>query len=186
MGQQGMIYYCSSLRRRLELISMEPGIQEEVFFSFLKIKVSAMKPEERECCLILDEMCITAGLQYDRSSSCLRGDVTLLEHSGTATHALVIMLAGVTTRWKQIVAYYFTGNSVKGETLKPVVLEIISRASGTGLHVRTITSDMGSANPALLNSFGIICSRHCKVLNKFLIHLAKMNSFSLCMMFLIL
>lgn len=76
------------------------------------------------------------------------------------------MLAGITTRWKQIVAYYFTGNSVKGETLKPVVLDIISRANGIGLHVSTITSDMGSANRALLNSFGIVCSRHCKVVNK--------------------
>ena len=80
-----------SLRRRLEFIHMEPGILCEVF-SFLQIKVNAMNENERECCLFLDEMCIKAGLQYDRSSSCLRGDVTLPQHSGVATHTLVFML----------------------------------------------------------------------------------------------
>lgn len=154
-----------SLRRSLECISMEPGVLEEVF-QFLKLKVVQMRPEERECCLTLDEMCIQEGLQYDRSSSCLRGGVTLPGHDGVATHALVFMLGGIATRWKQTVAYYFTGNSVRGETLKPVVLEVISRANDIGLHVSTVTSDMGSMNRALLSSFGIICSRDCAVVNK--------------------
>lgn len=165
LQQQQPLPSLRSLRRRIEFIHMEPGILGEVF-SFLQVKVSAMKPEERECCLTLDEMCIQPGLQYDQSSSCLRGDVTLPGHSGVATHALVFMLGGITTRWKQVVAYYFTGNSVEGETLKPVVLDILQRAKDVGLHISTVTSDMGSANRALMRSFGIICVRDCKVVNK--------------------
>ena len=164
LQQQQPLPSLRSLRRRIEFIRMEPGILGEVF-SFLEVKVSAMKPEEKECCLTLDEMCIQPGLQYDQSSSCLRGNVTLPGHSGIATHALVFMLGGITTRWKQLVAYYFTGKSVDGETLKPIVLEILKRAKDIGLHISNVTSDMGSANRALMRSFGIICARDCKVIN---------------------
>lgn len=152
---------------------MEPGILDEVF-SFLQLKAVAMKQEERKCSLVQDEMCIQAGLQYDRPSSRLRGDATLPGHSGTATHALMFMLGRNTTRWKQTVAYYFTCNSVRGETLKPVDSEIISRAKDIGLHVSTVTSDMGSANRALLSSFGIICSRDTRVVNK-IVHPGQEN-----------
>lgn len=49
-------------------MSMEPGILHEVF-DFLRLKVEALTPEERECCLTLDEMSIKTGVQYDVSSS---------------------------------------------------------------------------------------------------------------------
>ena len=56
-------------------------------------------------------------MEYDPSSGQLLGNVSLEGHSGVATHALVIMLGGVTSRWKQTVAYYFTGNSSDGTVL---------------------------------------------------------------------
>lgn len=105
-------------------------------------------------------------MQYDPSTSCLHGDVTLPDHSGMATHALVIMLGGVTTRWKQTVGYHFTDNSVNGVSLKPLILEILRWAKSIGLHVTCITSDMGSANLALFKSFGIVCSRFCTTVNR--------------------
>ena len=154
-----------SLRRRMEVVSMEPGILSEVF-ELLKLKVTALNTKERECCLTLDEMSLRVGLQFDRSSGCLRGDVTLPGHSGGANHALVVMLGGVTTRWKQIVAYHFTGDSVNGTSLKPFILEIIRQAHEIGLHVNSITSDMGSANQSLWKSFGVVVSRFSRTVNK--------------------
>ena len=129
---------------------------------FLKLK---MKPEERECCLTFDEMVIQAGMQYDRELSCMCGNITLPEHEGETTHALVLMLGGITTRWKQTVAYRFTGNSVHGATLKPIVLEILQRTKDIVLHVNSVTSDMGSANRALWQRFGKVCSRYAKIVN---------------------
>lgn len=52
---------------------------------------------------------IQPGIQYDRSSDGLLGFVDLPGHSGRAAKALVFMLAGLTVRWKQTVAYFMTG-----------------------------------------------------------------------------
>jgi len=132
-----------SLRRKMEVIAMEPGILYKVF-DFLQLKVATMKEPERECCLTLDEMTIEVGLQFDRSSSSLCGNVTLPGHGGAATHALIFMLAGITSRWKQTIAYHFTGNSVNGAYFQPLVTEIVQRAHVIGLHVNAVTCDMGS------------------------------------------
>jgi len=37
------------------------------------------------------------------------GNIILPNHEGTVTNVLVFMLGGISTRWKQTVAYYFTG-----------------------------------------------------------------------------
>lgn len=55
-------------------------------------------------------MAIHAKTEYDQSTSRVYGKVTLPGHSGIATHALVFMLSGICKRWKQTVAYYYTGN----------------------------------------------------------------------------
>ena len=72
----------------------------------------------------------------------------------------------LTTRWKQTVCYHFTGNSTVGSKLKEIILEIIRKAHDTGLHVSTVTSDMGSANRALHKAFGIVCSKLSVTVNK--------------------
>lgn len=55
----------------------------------------------------------------------LYGDVTLPGHTGVVTHASVFMLAGNTTRWRQVVAHHYSGNStnlksalVRGQAFK--------------------------------------------------------------------
>lgn len=83
----------------------------------------------------------------------------------TATHALVFMIAGISSRWKQIIAYYYTGDSVDSTKLKSIVCSIIEKAEKIGLHVHSVTSDMGSANMALWKTFGINISRYCKIIN---------------------
>jgi hypothetical protein len=65
------------------------------------------------------------------------------------------MLSGVTTRWKQTCAYYFTPASVDGSVLKEIICNIITKAEQIGLKVIAITSDMGSANQRMWREFGI-------------------------------
>lgn len=98
-----------TLTRRLQNLKFMPGILNEVFDLF-QIKVNAMSEFEKYCMIALDEMAITASNILDPSSNEYIGDVTLPQHSSSATHALVFMLGGVTSRWKQTVAYHFTGN----------------------------------------------------------------------------
>jgi len=88
--------------------------------------VSNLHEKERECCLFLDEMSVKTSLDYDIRTENFVGDVTLPQHSGTATHALVFVVAGITTRWKQTVSYFFTSNSIDGSVLAGIALDIMS------------------------------------------------------------
>ena len=76
------------------------------------------------------------------------------------------MLSGITTRWKQTIAYYLTGNSVKGHVFKPIILTVLRKSHDIGIHVISVTSDMGSSNQAMWKSFGIVCSRFSEIVNK--------------------
>ena len=77
---------------------------------FCLIQVGAMSEKDKRCCLTLDELSIKTELQYDSSTGTILGNVTLPDHPPTpSTKGLVFMLSGLCTRWKQIVAYYYTG-----------------------------------------------------------------------------
>jgi len=74
--------------------------------------------------------------------------------------ALVFMLAGLASRWKQVVGYYFTGDGFDGAVLKPIILQIINKAESIHLHVNNITSDMGPTNIAFWREIGITAGRY--------------------------
>ncbi|XP_067122001.1 uncharacterized protein [Centruroides vittatus] len=80
-----------------------------------------MNSHEKFCCLSLDEMAIAQGVQYDQQGERFLCDVTLPEHEGYASQALVFVLGGITSRWKQTVAYFFSGNSCKGVVLHDIL-----------------------------------------------------------------
>ena len=58
-------------------------------FEMLRLKAGGMTEMERECVLSLDEMSITPGMELYMGTGWLFGNVTLPEHRGQATHALV-------------------------------------------------------------------------------------------------
>lgn len=154
-----------TLQRRLQNIQFEPGVLTNVFDMF-EVKVKEMNDMEKTCCLTLDELSLTAGVQYDASSGNLLGNVTLPQHTGSANHALVFMLGGITTRWKQTVAYHYTNLKTDGAVYKNIILDIIHRAADIGLHVEAVTCDMGAFNRAMWTSFGVSCGMYCETVNK--------------------
>lgn len=89
-----------------------------IFPLVLLSRVNITEQHERHAVLMLDEIKLTSGLAYNPSKRTAIGRPTIpsaddsCPEDALATHALVfIMLGGVTTRWKQAVAYEFTGNS---------------------------------------------------------------------------
>lgn len=97
-----------TLSRRLENLKFDSGILDQVF-DFLQIKVASFNEHEKVCGIVLDEMSIATSNIYGTSTRKYIGNITLPGHSGRATNALVIMLVSISSRWKQTVAYYFTG-----------------------------------------------------------------------------
>lgn len=153
-----------TLTRRLEDFKFHPGIQTEVF-EFLKLKVALLNDTERFCVLLLDEMVIEQKVELDMGSKTMYGYCTLPPTGVVATHALVFMLAGVSTRWKQTVAYHFTGNSFPSLAAKDVILKLIQMSFDVGLTVVCVTSDMGSCNRAVWKEFGITCGKYSRTIN---------------------
>lgn len=157
-----------TLRRRLQSLECNSGILNEIY-DFLAIKVSQFKSGlDKFCGIILDEMKITPGQIFDHATNTYLGRTTLANQSkqyDTATHALVIMLGGIASRWKQVVAYYFTSGSVDTLKLKEIIEEIINKAETIGLRVISVTSDMGSVNTGLWKLFGINASKYGTVNN---------------------
>ena len=143
-----------TLSRRTEHIKFESGILFEVF-QMLRLKVASMSPHDRFCSLTIDEMSITPGEKYDQRSDSIIGGVTLPQHEGNATKALVVMLGGVSTRWKQTCGYWFTSNSCDGKVFYDLISEVIDEAHKIGLHVLSVTNDMGSSNLAMWKRFGV-------------------------------
>lgn len=164
-----------TLRRSLEGLRFNSGILDKVFDS-LALKTTQMCEKERTSTLVLDEMSIKSSVEFDVRTGTILGQVTLPGHHGKATHALVLMLAGVSSRWKQVVAYYFTGNSVYGSALKPIVVNLLKKAHTIGLEVVAVTSDMGAGNRAMWKSFGVQCGKYVTTVNKVASPVSPSNS----------
>lgn len=153
----------STLTKRIQNLKFESGVLHEVF-QFLSIKVSKMSSFDKECVVIVDEMSIESGTQYDPSSKKIIGNVTFPSiTTRLAKNGLVVMLAGISTKWKQVVAYEYTGsldNVEYGIKLKDLICEVIKSAEQIGLCVSSFVCDMGPLNKKMWKEFGIVCTKN--------------------------
>lgn len=139
--------------------------------TYVLFQIQTFKPEEKHATLIFDEMAIKPGLQFDNSLNEVVGRPTMSASNNKsnsdqlATHALMFMLAGVTTRWKQIIAYDFTSNSFSADQLYSTIIEIIKRCHNIKITIRAVVSDMGGQNQALWRKLGIHAGKHSKIVN---------------------
>ncbi len=140
----------STLQKRTEHIMFESGILEEIL-EMMAEKVKSMNEQEVCCALTMDEMTLKPSVDYDLKSDSFIGSVTLPNQEGEATKALCFQLGGLAFRWKQVVGYFFTGNSIDGRNIGPICLELIKRAHSIGLKVVCLTNDFGSSNLACWN-----------------------------------
>ena len=136
------------LTRRIKLIKFDYGILQEVF-DMMAIKTKTLDEYEKFCGIVLDEMSIKEGFDYDASTDQFLGQVNLPSHFGMATKGLVFMLVEITTRWKQPVTYYLTADSTDGSVYGNILMQLILQAEKIGLRVCFCTSDMGPSNLAM-------------------------------------
>ncbi|XP_077512561.1 uncharacterized protein LOC144123634 [Amblyomma americanum] len=148
-----------TLCRRLQHLSFKPGVLHEIL-SAMQTKISSMKDIEKDCILFLDEMEIRSGIELDRGNDTLLGMITLPSSDQPAKHALVFMVGGTNTRWKQVIAFHYTGAYVSGDVLKDFVFHLIKLCTDIGLRVRCVTSDMRSSNHAMWRSLNLSSSRN--------------------------
>lgn len=104
--QQGYpLPFGRTLCRRLQHMAFKPGVLHEIL-KLMETKVASMEGIEKDCVLFLDEMEIRRGVELDRGNDTFLGMTTRPETDQPANRALVFMVGGMNSRWKQVIAYH--------------------------------------------------------------------------------
>jgi len=91
-----------SLQSYVQFVQFRCGILEDIL-TLMEVAVASFKDQEKDCHLTLDELAIEPGERLDFSTKQWVGAATLPSHIGIAEKGLVLLLAGVSRRWKQVV-----------------------------------------------------------------------------------
>jgi len=152
----------TSLCMWLHSLSCEPGFSGEIFVA-LKHKLQAFSDRDKVCALMIDEMSLKSGLHYDSGIDTIIGfedyGAGLGRRSNVVTSALVFMVRGLASNWKQPIAYVLTPSTCKMCDVKKLLFECLAKLHDIGLTVKVIISDQGSNFQQLANSLGVCVSR---------------------------
>lgn len=116
-----------TLRRLLKNVEMTPGINRSLLNN-LKNVVKGMRPRDRLCMLLLDEMSLLPHVAYDKHSDELIG----IANGDICDHALVFMVRGAAKKWKQVVSYTFCKGSTKAIVIKSLIVSLIEELTDAG------------------------------------------------------
>lgn len=139
----------NTLFRYISNLQVRPGLNNTKLFDLLKMKMNGFQDLQKYCVLSIDEMSIKANLFYNRVSDSMVG---LAENEQgmrvlkPALHSCVLMLRGLSARWKQPIAFYFCHSSCPPQSLKNIVIEAIRKLKPLGVNICALTTDMGSNN----------------------------------------
>ena len=153
-------------QRHLSSIDSEPGPVLHDIMRMLSKKAEKMTPQEKLCCLNIDEMCLTAKYQYDSATQQYYGKITIPlsekqqqkrkkkfgVYDGNlefAHHALNAMVVGLSTFWKQVIAYHFTGRSFCAKSVAKWIVGLIRALSAITLRCMLVSMDSGPSNIAV-------------------------------------
>ncbi|XP_060801325.1 transposable element P transposase isoform X2 [Amyelois transitella] len=137
-----------AMQRLISQIKVCPGINP-IIFKKLKATVLDIPVNDRLCSLIFDEMSLTPQVSYDAHKDSLEGFSTN-KTTEFADHALVFMIKGIKSNFKQPVAYYFTTKLNKLE-LKTVIKEVIINCQNAGLIVINTVCDQSTVNVSAIS-----------------------------------
>lgn len=101
--------------------------------NFVKEAVSQMENMDKICTIGWDEMSLTAHLDIDEIKDYIDGfeDLGSKRTNNFATHALVFMVRGIKSKYKQPIAYFLTENISSAE-LAELIRLVIGAVSDTG------------------------------------------------------
>jgi hypothetical protein len=144
-----------TVSRWLSHVHFEEGFDPDLL-ELLRERVSSLSKSDTIVTLLADEMSLKALSDYDIK----RDKVIGLKRSSDGklffpSTAMVFMVTGVRSKWRQAVAYYFTENAMQTKLLLPLLRECISKVQTCGLTVVNFTSDQGSNFSSLLSALSV-------------------------------
>ena len=149
----------STLNRRMQCINMDFGILSSIL-NAMKSKVTYMSDADRWCALMVDEMEIASNKVFDVSENRFVGGVSLGSKDVPGKHYTVVLVRGLKSQWKQVIAHEITGPTTSGEDMFDLISRCILACQQIGLIVKAIVSDMGSNNKALWKELDVGVTKH--------------------------
>ncbi|KAG7298322.1 hypothetical protein JYU34_017922 [Plutella xylostella] len=142
-----------TLSRMVSRAGIKPGVNENIFVQ-LKKRARKMKPDDRLCTLIFDEMALSPHFDYSKK----RDDIVGFVNNGHETrnqiadHALVFMIRGISKNYKQPICYTFCSGSTKKDDLAVLIKTLIRKLNSVGFNVLATVCDQGTSNVSAINS----------------------------------
>ncbi|XP_048487611.1 uncharacterized protein LOC105392797 isoform X2 [Plutella xylostella] len=156
-----------TLRKFTHHISLAPGINENIFTQ-LKESVRNWDDKKKCCSIVFDEVALTPHLTFLESEDRIDGFVNFgaeVERK-LCDHALVFMVRGICTSWRQPIAYYLCEGTTPTIKLKNILKEVVTAVSQTGLLPKALVCDQGSTFQSCMNSMRAD-TRRCQLLRNY-------------------
>ena len=145
-----------TLRRKMEKIQMRPGFHDAIL-ALIKEKFTGSSDQDKLCVIAFDEIHLKPRLAYQRSEDIIEGFADhgpLGRSNACADHALVMMVRGITKRWKQPVGFFLSAGTTKATVQQQLLVQCIRRVTEAGLTVLATTCDMGTNNQTTYRLLG--------------------------------
>ena len=143
-----------TLQRSMQNTNVMPGFVDTIFDA-LKLKISALDDKDKYVALVFDEMTLKNDLIYNHGLDKIEGFEDLGDLGTShfiADHALVFMVQGLLSKWKQPLAYFLTAGTVKSDCLQQLTRKCLDKLDEIGLQVKAIICDQGSNNRSFLQT----------------------------------
>lgn len=121
-------------------------------FEILKRKAENMSEQDKVCGVAFDAISVKEKLNYNIAQD----EVDGLENLGvygssdsTAKYAMVFMVKGLASKWKQTLGYFLFSKSIKPDVLKCMLLDCLTKLKDTGLHPKFVICDQDATNRSL-------------------------------------
>ncbi|KAJ6639141.1 Transposable element P transposase [Pseudolycoriella hygida] len=141
-----------TLGRHSARLVFESGINS-TFFEFLKVTSASLTEIDRNCVLVWDEMALKPHIDYNESTDMIDGFVEIIAARKPifATHALVFMVRGISKKYKEPVAYFYTDGLKFFELAEMIKLVGVS-VLNAGLNILGSVCDQAASNVTAVHS----------------------------------
>eukprot|EP00745_Piridium_sociabile_P001644 TRINITY_DN11012_c0_g1_i1.p1 TRINITY_DN11012_c0_g1~~TRINITY_DN11012_c0_g1_i1.p1 ORF type:complete len:747 (+),score=148.19 TRINITY_DN11012_c0_g1_i1:561-2801(+) len=137
----------STLRRRFSTVLTQVGLCPALL-EMVRLRTLALQEYEKRVTLSLDGMAVTKALSYNHNKDELVGFVNCGEYHRSddiADQAIVLMIRGLTLKWKQVIGYFIAKHNLTTQTLQAIISDAVSALTQIGLHVDVIVMDQESS-----------------------------------------
>ena len=134
------------------------GIDPAVFEQIAK-ETKSFNEFQRDMALLFDETAIQPKTEVDPNLHEALGHITLPNSEDLANKALAVMIRGISSTYKRIIAYHFTGSRTSAKDMQDFIMGCVENLEKIGLKVRILISDMGGMNQALWKRMGLSFSQ---------------------------